>query len=289
MANNYEAITQQIIAQLEAGVIPWRKPWTSRTPTNLKSLKPYRGINVFLLGCQGYASPYWLTYRQAGSLGGQVRRGQHGTRICFWSPSTYSKENPETHEQEEKRSLLLRFYTVFNLAQVDGLPSFETSAPVDPIAECEAIVAGMPNRPPVKPSDAAWYQMATDTVGMPPIGTFTHTEEYYSTLFHELTHSTRHSSRCGRDGVEQKANHFGDELYSKEELVAELGAAMLCGMAGISKVTIDNSAAYIANWLGRLRSDNKLIISAASQAQKSSDYILAVNAITVDTTAAEAA
>jgi antirestriction protein ArdC len=128
MNSAYDTITEQIIQQLESGVVPWRKPWTSSFPVNLKSQKEYRGINVFLLACQGYASPYWLTYKQAASIGGNVRRGEHGTKIAFWKISEYRRQNPETGEvaDKDRKSILLRHYTVFNFAQCENLPDFGT-------------------------------------------------------------------------------------------------------------------------------------------------------------------
>jgi antirestriction protein ArdC len=138
---------------------------------------------------------------------------------------------------------------------------------------CERIVAGMPHRPVVEQSDRAWYAPSRDVVGMPSIGLFRSSEEYYSTLFHELTHPTGHSSRVGREGFESLQS-FGSESYSKEELVAELGAAMLCGVTGIENRTIENSAAYLNSWIARLKSDSRLIVTAASAAQRAADYIL---------------
>jgi antirestriction protein ArdC len=142
----------------------------------------------------------------------------------------------------------------------------------NPIADCESIVDAMPNRPAFEQSDAAWYRPSTDAVGMPARGLFHSSEEYYSTLFHELTHSTGHPSRIGREGIE-KLNTFGSESYSREELIAEMGAAMLCGVTGIAPSTLENSAAYLQSWITRLKSDSKLIVQAASAAQKAADYI----------------
>lgn len=133
----------------------------------------------------------------------------------------------------------------------------------------------MPNPPKREQSDRAWYRPSTDTVGIPSRSAFNSAEEYYSTLFHELTHSTGHTSRIGREGIEQ-LNTFGSDSYSKEELVAEMGAAMLCGVTGIVPATLSNSAAYLNSWIGRLRGDSQLIVSAASQAQKAADYIQGV-------------
>lgn len=270
--NGYQQITDQIIKQLEQGVAVWNKPWSCKMPKNIKSQNEYRGINILLLATQGYASPFWMTYRQALSIGGHVRAGEKGTHIAFWKIGEYGKENKETGEVENHTSVLLRTYTVFNLAQCDGIEGFDSERIVNPIAECESLVAAMPNPPRREQSDRAWYRPATDSVGMPPINSFTGAPEFYSTLFHELTHSTGHVSRVGRDGIEN-LNTFGSESYSKEELIAELGAAMLAGVCGIEKHTLDNSAAYLNAWIQRLKSDSRLIVSAASAAQKAADYI----------------
>jgi antirestriction protein ArdC len=278
--NGYETITKSIIEQLEKGAAPWNKPWSSKMPTNLKSQKEYRGINVILLASQGYASPYWLTYNQAASIGGNVRKGEHGSHIAFWKIGEYSKENRETHELENKTSVLLRTYTVFNLTQCEGIEGFDSNKPDNPIAECDALVSAMPMAPKIESSDKAWYRPAADTVGIPPRTTFSNSEYYYSTLFHELTHSTGHSSRIGREGIET-LNKFGSELYSREELIAELGAAMLCGVTGIDKATIDNSAAYLQSWINVLKGDSRMIVQAASAAQKAADYIRGIKPIEV--------
>jgi antirestriction protein ArdC len=274
MSTAYEIVTESIIKQLESGVAPWRKPWRTEMPANLVSKKEYRGINIFLLASQGYGSRYWVTYRQAQVLGGSVKKGKHGSKVVFWKIDEYRKENKETGETENRKSILLRYYTVFNLEQCEGIKSPEPARVIRPIEQCESIVNSMPNRPVFEQDSRAFYRPSTDTVGTPARSAFDSVEAYYSTLFHELTHSTGHPSRVGREGI-MEHNPFGSEDYSKEELVAEMGAAMLCGVAGIESRTLDNSAAYLQSWISRLKSDSRLIVSAASQAQKAADYILA--------------
>jgi antirestriction protein ArdC len=272
-SNVYQIVTDQIIAQLERGVVPWRKPWRTELPVNLISGKPYRGINVFLLGMQQRSSKFWLTFKQANSLGGHVRAGEKASVVTFWNVGQ-EKLNAKTGKLS--KPFLLRYYNVFNATQIDGLDALNlgnASLPVPDIEACEQIVAGMPNAPKREVSNAAWYRPASDTVGMPPRNVFNSSEEYYSTLFHELTHSTGHESRVGREGI-QNLNSFGSESYSREELVAELGASMLCGVTGIASTTLENSASYLQSWINRLRGDSKLILSAASAAQKASDFIL---------------
>ena len=267
----YSIVTEQILKQLESGVAPWHRPWSAQTPKNLVSDRGYRGINVFLLSASGYGSPYWLTYKQATERGGHVRKGEHGTRVIFWKIGTREMEDADG-ETRESKSIVLRYYTVFNVEQCDGIASPNAAPAVNAIEECERIVLQMPNPPAMEQDGRAWYRPSTDTVGMPSRNAFNSAEEYYSTLFHELTHSTGHTKRVGRDGIE-KLNTFGSESYSKEELIAEMGAAMLCGVAGIERKTLSNSAAYLQSWINVLKSDARMVVSAASQAQKAADYI----------------
>lgn len=276
MPNVYSIVTEKIIQQLEQGTIPWRKPWRAEMPCNMVSGKPYRGINVFLLAYQGYGSRYWLTFNQCAKLGGQVKKGEKGTLIVFWKRSQWTKHNEETDQDETRSSMLLRYYVVFNVLQTDlaeklGLGNSERVAD---IATAEKIVDGMPNRPALERGDRAAYSPSTDTVYMPDRHLFSSMPEYYSTLFHELVHSTGHLSRLSRFEPGEPLARFGSESYSKEELIAEFGAAMLCGVAGIEQSTLENSAAYLKHWIQRLKDDSKLLVSAASQAQKACDFIL---------------
>jgi antirestriction protein ArdC len=281
MSTAYEIVTASILKQLESGVAPWRKPWRTVTPANLVSKTEYRGINIFLLASQGYGSRYWVTYRQAQALGGTVRKSQHGSKVVFWKVGEYRREKQQTAETENHKSILLRYYTVFNLEQCEGIKSPDPVGVINPLEQCERIVKSMPNPPGFTQDARACYWPSTDTVGMPARSAFHSAEEYYSALFHEMTHSTGHPSRVEREGI---MNHdpFGSEDYSKEELIAEMGAAMLCGVAGIESRTLGNSAAYLQTWINELRSDSRLIVSAASQAQKASDYILGRSAAETD-------
>src|SRR5208283_736210 len=192
-------------------------------------------------------------------------KGEHGSKVVCWKIDEYRKEDRETGETENRKSILLRYYTVFNLEQCEGIKHPEPTRVIAPLEQCEAIVSSMPNPPRLEQDSRACYRPSTDTVGMPARSAFDSAEEYYSTFFHELTHSTGHPSRVGREGI-MEHNPFGSEDYSKEELVAEMGAAMVCGVAGIASRTLDNSASYLQSWINRLRSDSRLIVSAASQA-----------------------
>jgi antirestriction protein ArdC len=267
----YHIVTERILAELEKGQVPWRKPWRTLPPANLISKKPYRGINTFLLSLAGYGSQYWLTYRQAQAFGGNVRRGAHGTKIVFWKFDRYETETADG-EAEERTSAFLRYYTVFNLEQTDGLKALLALPPARPIESAEAIVAAMPNPPAFEQGFQASYAPSHDTVTMPSRTAFESQAEYYSTLFHELTHSTGHAQRLAREGFD-RPQMFGSESYSREELIAEMGSAMLCGVAGIEQATVANSVAYLKSWIARLKADSRLVVQAASAAQKAADYI----------------
>jgi antirestriction protein ArdC len=280
--NVYEIVTEKIITQLEAGVVTWSKPWATKPPANLVSQKEYRGLNTFLLGSQGFASRYWLTYAQAIKLGGHVKKGEKSSLVVFWNiGEERTIVNRETGAERKSKPVLLRYYSVFNLTQTEGIAEklgLDKQVPVVPsIADCEAIAANMPNPPMREQSDKAWYKPANDVVGMPAQGLFASPEAYYATLFHELTHSTGHSSRVGRDGIMER-HSFGDADYSREELIAEMGASMLAGVCGISPAVIQNSAAYLSNWIQVLKGDSKLLIQAASAAQKAADFIRGLSA-----------
>ncbi len=293
----YQIVTDRILTMLEAGVVPWSKPWTNaheRFPTNFTSKRAYRGINIVMLSMARYASPYWLTYRQALELGGHVRAGETGMPVIFFKmlDRTDAQNQSSGDPESTSRAIpILRYYTVFNLQQCENLPVPESVAittPIAPISACEAIVQGMPNRPTIEHIQGqAFYNRARDLVNMPPQGLFERSESYYSTLFHELVHATGHASRLDRQTLTE-AGKFGDENYSKEELVAEMGATFLCSLAGIENQTIDNSASYINNWLTKLRSDRKLLVQAGSAAQKAMDFITNATAVASAATTEEA-
>jgi antirestriction protein ArdC len=275
----YQRITDRIITLLETNTIPWQKPWNSTTglPRNLSSGKFYRGINVFLLGTQHYTSPWWLTFRQCKDRGGSVRTGEKATPVVFWKV-LHAADEAEDAEGSGRHRFLLRYYHVFNVEQCSGL-AYPTTTPaahdIPPLTACEELVAQMPTPPGIQHGTAqAYYRPRTDTIHLPERALFTCAEAYYSTLFHELTHSTGHATRLNRPTLVDLCP-FGSTNYSKEELVAEMGAAYLCGLTGIVNATIDNSAAYIQGWLRQLRRDPKVLVQAAAQAQKAVDYITA--------------
>jgi len=278
MTKVYEVITNRIIEKLEQGTVPWHQPWSSELPKNLLSKKEYRGINVFLLGSQSYANPYWLTFKQARQLGGYLRKGERSTPVVFWKWYERDQVNDENGELETVSSPILRYYSVFNVEQceeLDGkIPPLETNNSFSPIEKAEQIAENMPHSPQITHAEArAYYRPFADMVNMPQPELFQSSEEYYSTLFHELTHSTGHPSRLNRFDTQDSIT-FGSRDYSQEELVAEMGAAFLCGHCAIDNRTIDNLAAYISGWLRKLRNDKRLVIYAGAQAQNAADSIL---------------
>jgi antirestriction protein ArdC len=266
----YTLITEKIIEQLEQGVIPWHKPWTGDSaPANLISKKAYQGINCLLLNCLPYASPYYLTYRQAQALGGHVKAGEHGYPIIYWQIL-----ESEDEDKKVKKIPLLRYFTVFNIEQTEGIAAPEkTKKEIEfqPIEKAEEIIAHY--NPVIKyEAQRAFYSPGRDIINMPKKESFSSPEAFYGVLFHEATHHSGHSTRLNRIS---EHHFFGDPVYSKEELIAEMGACFLCSDAGISSQNIfQNSTAYLRSWISRLQDDKKLLISASSHARKSVEYIL---------------
>ncbi|MDD5697823.1 MAG: zincin-like metallopeptidase domain-containing protein [Victivallaceae bacterium] len=280
--NAYERITGLIIEKLDQGIIPWQQPWSAGgVPRNLITKKPYRGINLLLLSTLKYEYPYFLTFKQVKQLKGSVKKDEKAHLVVFykWLEKTGPGGNI-VRDEEGKAELapMLRYYYVFNVSQCEGIASKHVPRPVmrefNPIDEAERIALEMPNPPEIRfDGSRACYIPRDDKIKMPSINAFKSDEELYSTLFHELVHSTGHESRLNRKGVTQAAA-FGSRVYSEEELVAELGAAFLCGEAGIVNRTINNSAAYIRGWLSKLSNDKRLVVFAAGAAQKACDFIL---------------
>ncbi|KKP93565.1 MAG: hypothetical protein US04_C0001G0617 [Candidatus Nomurabacteria bacterium GW2011_GWD2_36_14] len=272
----YEIVTQKIIDLLETGVVPWQVPWrtASGMPRNLVTLRPYNGINFWLLLCQRDAIPFYLTFEQVKSLGGTIRKGEKSTMIVFW------KLLKSEDEAEEKVTPLLRYYHVFNISQTEGIDEKripKTDAfdhDFNPVTVAETIINNWIDCPKiVQGSNSAYYEPKFDLVCIPSPRTFFSDQQYYSTLYHELVHSTGHDKRLGRH-AKIKNHSFGSQDYSQEELVAEMGAAYLCGLTDIQQQTIENNASYIKSWIKTFKNDSKVLIMAAAQAQKAVDYIL---------------
>lgn len=270
---SYDRITERIVSLLTQGTVPWHKPWHVKTglPRNLISQKPYRGINVFLLMAMNYESPHWLTLRQANLLGGQIKPGEKSCPVVFWKPMQVK----DKQSGEDRKIPFLRLYHVFNVTQCTGLknvPKADDSAFIQTMPP--EIVANMPQRPVFKHGMAmASYSPVSDVVNMPDHARFESEHHYHATLFHELVHSTGHEKRLKRASIMER-NGYGSDPYGKEELIAEMGSAFLCGYAGIVDRTINSSAAYLEGWLKQLKEDKTLIVHAAAQAQKAADFIL---------------
>ena len=282
----YQEVTDRIIGYLEQGTAPWKNPIKRGTgdgwPKNMDSGKRYRGINVFLLGLtaweRGYSSDYWMTFKQASEKGGSVRKGEKGSLVTFFK--MYATTDKQTGEPVEIP--MLKHFTAFNVEQIDGIEipdapkSNPSDQPFEPLEAAERIVDGYAPKPSIHHDGGkrAFYRPADDSVHMPTHERFDRNDSYYTTLFHELAHSTGHSSRLDR-GLDTNLAPFGSPDYSREELVAEMGAAFLSAAAGISPPTIEQSASYLQSWINVLKGDKRLVVSAASAAQKAADLILA--------------
>jgi len=276
-----QLVTDRIISLLEAGTVPWRKPWGTSghlaPQQNLTSGHVYQGINAILTNCMGWDLPYWVTLKQANAAGGSIRAGSKSLPIIFWSRLEGNTPDPTTGKP--KAYWMLKSYALFNVAQTWGLDDLVTAkvgdlpsrANFNPIEEAAQILEGMPNRPSIIVDPRACYMPARDVVGMPPAESFESGEAYYATAFHELAHSTGHASRLDR---KMGSGTKRGDAYAREELVAELASAILCGEAGISPAVIENSAAYCANWIEYLKGDAGAIVAASGPATRAADYIL---------------
>jgi len=282
MTDLYTSVTDRIVAALEAGTPPWIRPWSGADadpfPMNAASRRAYRGVNVLLLNLQaalgGFTNNRWMTYRQAQAAGAQVRKGEHGTPIIFFSPRPVEREAQIPDDTHAKVVPFMRTFTVFNVAQIDDLP--------------EALAAPSMREPSWSAIDAAehvlirseaeihhggcraFYVPSSDRIQLPMRDAFASADDYYATALHELTHWTGHPSRCARDLKPRQQL----DAYAFEELVAEMGAAFLCAHCGIPGRL--EHASYIDHWLSALKSDKRLIFTAASKAQAASDYVLSL-------------
>lgn len=267
----YEIVTNRVIEQLEAGIIPWKRPWCgSDLAYNRVSKKSYSLLNQLLLSKPGE----WATFKQWSTLGGKVKKGEKGEVVVFWKID--KSEDPDTHRVTSFP--ILRYYKVFHISQVEGVDSLEANPGVgnEPIDEAERVIADYVKRSGVKfveqTSGRAFYRPSEDMVVVPKKEQFSAIEEYYSTSFHELVHSTGHKSRLDRLTT---VAAFGSDVYSKEELVAEIGSASILALIGIeTEQTATNSTAYLVNWLGALKNDPYMIVSAASRAEKAVKMIM---------------
>ena len=281
-------VTDRVIEQLKKGIIPWHRPWTCIVcAINYVTRKPYSLINQVLLGREGE----WITFKQLKELGGSIKKGAKAGLVVFYGKYTYTKEETEENEDGEEVTVakeytipVLRYYKVFHTSDCTGIESKMGSEPItvesEPIERAEKIINGYVEREEGlkfkndEQSNQAFYRPSDDLVVVPMISQYSVIEEYYSTAFHELTHSTMTESRCNRK-KENKMAAYGSADYSREELVAELGSAMLCTVAKLNcEKAFNNSVAYIQGWLHALANDNKMVVWAASRAEKAAQYIL---------------
>ena len=282
----YDDITTRIIAELEAGRLPWVQPWGTASakaplalPRNAATSRQYSGINILILwGAvvqQGYPTQDWLTFRQALALGGNVRKGERGTTVVYadrFTPEDEKRRARETGDTPGQIPFLKRF-TVFNAAQCEGLPEdIAIVAPPPPPGMIEPQVEALIRATGIDfriGGDRAFYVPALDYVQVPPPQAYFEPINWHRTALHELGHATGHASRLGRDF----SGSFGTKAYAFEELVAEMNAAFCCASLGI--VPAVRHADYIGSWLEVLREDNRAILRAASQASKAADWLLA--------------
>jgi antirestriction protein ArdC len=272
----YEVVTNRIIELLEQGTVPWRRPWTEKgLPMNAISKRPYRGINMMLLNSYDYPHNRFMTWKQIKTIGGSVKRGETGILVVF--TKMIDKEVEKNGKKEIERKSILRYYKVFNIDQCTDIPEEflpKQNTQIEPLLECVAIVEGMKDAPNIvhkKPD--AFYVPSEDYINMPKMKTFGSREDYYSTLFHELIHSTGHQSRLARKEIYENPK-FGTDMYSLEELVAEIGSCYLKSYSGLAISDMSNNAAYINSWLSVFKGDTRILIKAASKAQKAVEYIL---------------
>jgi antirestriction protein ArdC len=280
----YARVTHTIVADLEAGVRPWTKPWSSpaacgRVSRPLRACgQPYSGVNVLLLWSEalarGFSAATWMTFRQALALGGQVRRGERGATVVY-ANRIRRTESDGAGGEVERSVPFLKAYTVFNVEQIDGLPAEYRPEPAAPVAPERRIehahrffeATGAHIR---YGGDQAYYAPGPDHIQMPLDASFPDLVDFYATLGHECVHWTRHPTRLARDFGRRR---WGDAGYACEELVAELGAAFLCADLGLDLAPRRDHADYIADWLAVLKNDKRLIFSAAAHAQKACDFL----------------
>jgi len=271
MSKVYGIITEKLLSIMEnSGELPWKRPWNNAARSF--SGHVYRGSNAFFLNwfasAAGWENPVFLTYNKIKELGGKVNEGEKPSLVTFWS--FFNKKNASGDETDEQIAIF-RYYQTYCIDQISGIaPPTKT---VKENLDAQAIVDGFKNKPTIKTAgDRAFYSPDADTITIPPIHTFSSSDEYYCTLFHELAHSTGARTRLNREGITNPIQ-FASHEYSVEELIAELTASFLCAECGITN-TLNNSAAYLKGWLQKLKSDPKMFVMAAQRAQKAADLIL---------------
>lgn len=271
----YDRVTERIIELLEQDICPWRRPWnrTNMRPQNFASGNIYNGINLFLLEAMAFDNPVFLTFKQVKETGGNIIKGSKGFPVVYWG--TFEVEAKATEEDKTKAVPFLKYFTVFNASQIEGIdfpdPPQTKDIEFNPISKAQQIIDNWTDGPDVQHGfKHACYIRDKDIIQLPPQNRFVSPEEYYSTRFHEMGHATGSEHRLNR----KKGEIFGDTQYSREELIAEMTSAFLCAECGIDNSIMENSAAYLKGWIKVLKGDSKLIVTAASQAQKAANLIL---------------
>ena len=290
----YQMVTDRVLEQIEQGIIPWHKPWNAATLSedalaiSYTSRKPYSFLNQMLLGRNGE----WLTFNQVKERGGNIKKGAHAGIVVFYKKIQVKKtkrvkdaEGNEFDKEVSSTIPVLKHYPVFHIDDCEGIESKikveekPKESKVQPIKRAEKIVKDYLKAQPLlklhndRPSNRAYYTPMWDEITVPMLSQYKEKAEYSSTLFHEMVHSTGHSTRLNRE--EGMGNKFASHAYSREELVAELGSAMLCTNIKIdTEVAFKNSVAYIKGWASKLKEDTKAIVWAASRAEKAARYIL---------------
>lgn len=277
----YNKVTEKIIEAIKNGTCPWQRGWLRNPARSHNDGREYSFLNQILLNCEGGE---WLTFNQVSNLGGKVKKGEHGSVVLFYGfkEETLKDENgneilDEKGNPRKKRTPIPRYYYVFEVGQCEGIerkyaPELKAH---DPVKEAEEMISNYLSLNPElriteRVCNKAYYSPSDDAIVVPEKGQFDDVRNFYSTLFHEMVHSTMKKNRCDR---KDSKGAFGSEKYSKEELVAEIGAVFLCDYVGIEGV-FDNSAAYLQGWLKALENDATLIVSAASKAEKAVNFIL---------------
>lgn len=280
-------ITDRIIADLEKGTLPWRKPWDAAHLETWSGVsrplrhtgEPYRGINIIMLwwasATMGYKCQYWFTFDQAKALGGTVRKGEKSVAsVVFGKKFTKTVTDAAGDDVEENR-FVLKSWTVFNGDQCDGLPAKYFEAPAAPVFtakqrhEASELFFTKTGAKVTHGGNLAFYSPEHDFIRLPPFETFADAESYAATKGHEMVHWTMHKSRLDREF----GKRFGDDAYAQEELVAEIGSAFLCADLGITPELRDDHTQYLAHWLKILKGDKRAIVTAASKAQEAVDYL----------------
>jgi len=289
----YQMVTDRVLEQLGKGIIPWQKPWKNIKTESGDDLaisyttrKPYSFLNQMLLGRNGE----WLTFNQVKQMNGNIKKGAKSGIVVFFKRivSTKMVKDDQGNEKEKQTVIpMLKYYPVFHIDDCEGIDTkikptdepLEDEVTLEPIAEAERVINGYLSREKTlklhndKPSSRAYYSPFFDEVTVPMLKQYEVADEYYSTLFHELVHSTGAPKRMNREEG-MKSHKFGSKDYSREELVAELGAAMLCAATGINNdAAFKNSVAYIQGWSKKLMDDNKAIVWAASRSEKAARFI----------------